>query len=322
MTASWQSRLLAQVLARTVRPLGARVPPAPSTLPWIRRAIDRAAAGTGRLPRGTTWEPVVLPACRAELVRGPAATAVAPVVLYLHGGGFIAGSARAWRPFVAALSAHTGAPVLSVDYRLVPEHTISDAVEDTLDAYRWLTGRGIAASRIVLAGDSAGAGLAFSAATLLQAEGLPRPGAIAMISPWADLAPVTRPLVPDPFLSPRCVTQVVRLCTARGAVPRSPADADLNGLPPTLIITGEHDLLRHDSELLARLLGNAGVPVELRAWPGQTHAFPLARVLPESDAALRHLARFIVTLGGSRGSRHHQRDPPDTIRAPGTASSG
>ena len=291
MTApSWQSRLLARVLSRTARPLGARVPLTASTLPWIRRAIDIAAAGSGRLPRGTTWEPVVLPRCRAELVRAPAAAA--PVVLYLHGGGFIAGSARAWRPFVAQLSARTGAPVLSVDYRLVPEHTIDDAVDDALDAYRRLTGRG---SGIVLAGDSAGGGLAFALTTRLRAEGLPGPAAIAVISPWAGIGPITGLPLPDPFLSPQCVAQVARLCTASGAAAVSLADAELCGLPRTLIITGEHDLLRPGSELLAQRLGDAGVPVELRVWPGQTHAFPLARVLPESGAAVRYLARFITT---------------------------
>ncbi|MBE1496028.1 acetyl esterase/lipase [Amycolatopsis lexingtonensis] len=298
MTApSWQSRLLAQVLARTARPLGAHLPLNATTLPWIRRAIDRAAAGTGRLPRGTTWEPVVLPACRAELVRAPAA---APVLLYLHGGGFIAGSARAWRPFVAALSACTGLPVLSVDYRLVPEHTIGDATEDALDAYRWLVGRGVPEAGIVLAGDSAGGGLALAVATRLRAEGRPGPGGIAVISPWADLDPVSRTPVPDPFLSANCVAQVTRLCTAGGVALPPPADTDLRGLPPTLIIAGEHDFLRHDSELLARLLGAAGVPVELVSWPGQSHAFPLARGLPEARAALRRLARFVKALPAPR----------------------
>ncbi|MEV6624377.1 alpha/beta hydrolase [Amycolatopsis sp. NPDC051106] len=297
MTApSWQSRLLAQVLTLTARPLGAHVPLTATTLPWIRRAIDRAAAGTGRLPRGTTWEPVVLPGCRAELVRAPAAAAAAPVVLYLHGGGFIAGSARAWRPFVAALSAHIGLPVLSVDYRLVPEHTIGDAIEDALDAYRWLVDRDFPGPGIVLAGDSAGGGLTFAVATRLRAEGRPGPGGIAVISPWADLDPGSRAPVPDPFLTANCIARVTRLCTADGLMLPPPADTDLRGLPPTLIITGEHDFLRHDSELLARLLGDAGVRVELASWPGQSHAFPLARGLPEASAALRRLAHFVKAL--------------------------
>ena len=301
MTASWQSRLLAQVLTRTARPLSARLPLTTTTLPWIRHAVDRAAAGTGRLPRDTTWEPVVLPACRAEMVRAPGTTTGAPVVLYLHGGGFIAGSARAWRPFAAALSTHTGMPVLSVDYRLVPEHTITDALDDALDAYRWLTGQRRPGRGIVLAGDSAGGGLVFALITRLHSEGLPGPDAIAVISPWADLSPVSRPLVPDPFLSPACVAQVTDMCAIDGrpALP-SPADTDLHGLPPVLIITGTHDLLRHDSELLARLLGDAGVPVELATWRGQTHAFPLARALPESAAALRHVGRFARAVTATR----------------------
>ncbi|MGW4591513.1 hypothetical protein [Amycolatopsis thermoflava] len=93
---SWQSRLPAQAMSRTIRPVTAHAPITPLTLRGARWAIDRAVAGTGRLPAGTTWRRLELPACGAELVRPADPAAV--TVLYFHGGGFIAGSARAGPP--------------------------------------------------------------------------------------------------------------------------------------------------------------------------------------------------------------------------------
>ncbi|GAA3838606.1 alpha/beta hydrolase [Amycolatopsis tucumanensis] len=285
---SWQSRLLAQATSRTIRPLIARAPITPLTLRGARWAIDRAVAGTGRLPAGTTWRRIELPACGAEFVCPAEPAAV--TVLYFHGGGFIAGSARAWRPFVAGLRM----PVLSVDYRLAPEHRISDAIGDGLSAYRWLIEH--TSTPVVFAGDSAGGGLAISVALRARDEGLPVPDGLAVISPWAELGPA-RPGPADALLSTARVDRVVRLC-GTGPEP-SAARADLRGLPPTLVVAGERDLLAADSHLVARRLRDAGVPCELRVWPGQGHAFPLARALPESAAALAAITSFLTTRSRS-----------------------
>ncbi|WAL68372.1 alpha/beta hydrolase [Amycolatopsis cynarae] len=298
-TASWQSWMFSQILSRTLRPLTHHVPVDRRTLPVARLVIERAALGSGRLPRGTTVEHVALGNCAAELVRAPGTGDGERILVYFHGGGFVAGSARAWRPLVAALSATSGLPVLSVDYRLVPEHALADAVADGTDAYRWLLARGHGGDDIVLAGDSAGGGLAFLVALRLRDEGLPGPGRIAAFSPWVDFAASGEShrfnRSHDPYLSAACVGAVTELCVA-GREPElaelSPLYADLRGLPPVLLLVGGKELLRSDGELMARRLTEAAVPCELQVWPGQMHAFPLLRLLPESAAALGELARF------------------------------
>lgn len=109
------------------------------------------------------------------------------VVLYLHGGGYIIGSPRTHRPMMAWLSKESSGKVLGLDYRLAPEHPFPAPVEDAVAAYRWLLDEGYDASRIAVAGDSAGGGLTVSAIVQLRYLGLPVPGAAVCISPWVDM---------------------------------------------------------------------------------------------------------------------------------------
>ena len=175
--------------------------------------------------------------------------------------------------------------VLAVDYRLVPEHTVADAIDDGVDACRWLLDRGV--TDIVLAGDSAGGGLAVSVATRARDDGLPPLAGLVLFSPWARRGPAAP--AADSFLTPRCIARVLRLC---GAAPGSP---DLHDLPPALILAGGRELLAADSHWLAQRFRDAGVSCELQVWPGQGHVFPLLRALPESAAALTEVARFLTT---------------------------
>ncbi len=263
----------------------------------------------GRNPSGTTVRRVQLPECHADLVRTTRVTGSRRVILYLHGGGFVLGSSRLWRAHVAWLSALAGAPVLAVNYRIVPEHRVHDGVEDCLSAYRWLLEQGHAGADVALAGDSAGANLAFAVALRARERGWPRPAAIAATSPWLDLAATgpsyeTNRLL-DPFLPAKAAADVARMCALGAelnAPELSPCYADLRELPPVLIQVGSIDLLRSDGELMAQRLEQAGVPCELRVWHGQMHAFTLlAGVLPDAKAALRELADFAASHTGARG---------------------
>src|SRR5688572_13002985 len=110
------------------------------------------------------------------------------VVLYIHGGGFIACSAATHRPIAAALARFTQCRVFSIIYRRVPEHPFPAAQNDALAAYEWLLREGVAAPTIALAGDSAGGNLALSLAVQIRDGGLPAPACVVAFSPWTDLA--------------------------------------------------------------------------------------------------------------------------------------
>ncbi|GAB2663278.1 hypothetical protein GCM10027271_22350 [Saccharopolyspora gloriosae] len=303
---SVRSRVLAAALRRTLRPLLERTPVTPETLRRARGITGGLAPLLGPVPFGTTVRRIPLPGCHADLVRTGRDTGTRRAVLYAHGGGFVLGSARLWRAQVARLSALTGSPVLAVNYRMVPEHRVDDGVQDCVDAYRWLLDQGRTGEDVVLAGDSAGANLAFAVALRARERGLPRPAGIAATSPWLDLAATgpsyTANRLLDPFLPARAAADVARMCAVDvepNAPELSPCYADLRELPPVLIQVGSLDLLRSDGELMARRLRQAGVPCDLSVWHGQMHAFTLlAALLPEARAAVRELAYFAARPTG------------------------
>lgn len=111
-----------------------------------------------------------------------------PAVLYFHGGGYVAGSARAGTHLAAELARRAGGRALSVDYRLAPEHPHPAAAEDGLAAYAGLLESGVSPSRVLVAGDSAGGGLAVATLLAARDRGLPQPAAVAVFSPWADIS--------------------------------------------------------------------------------------------------------------------------------------
>ncbi|GCE42489.1 6-hexanolactone hydrolase [Rhodococcus wratislaviensis] len=224
------------------------------------------------------------------------------VVLYLHGGGFSTGSIRAYRDFCARISHGAEAAVLSVGYRLAPEHRFPAAVEDSVTAYRWLLASGIDAHRIVIAGDSAGGGLTMSTLIALRDSGVELPAAAVCISPKTDLAltgtSVQEKAYADPIVTPDgSYTHGVRYVGEGGDLCHplaSPLYADLHSLPPVLIQVGTAEVLLDDSLRLARRLRDAGGVVDLDVWPEMIHIFPFfASRIPESKRALEYLSAFI-----------------------------
>jgi len=222
-------------------------------------------------------------------------------VLYLHGGGFVTGSSSLYRHLTWRLAAAARARLLSVDYRLAPEHPFPAALEDAVAAYRWLLADGADARQIAVMGDSAGGALAFAMLLKLRDEGLPLPAAAVGLSPWVDLA-LTSPSLElnaesDPMLNAGGARKRAEYYL-QGADPRapyaSPVYGDPAGLPPTLIQVGSDEILRDDAVRMAEKLRSVGCEVELEIWPRMPHVWHLfATILPEARRAVARIGSFL-----------------------------
>jgi epsilon-lactone hydrolase len=229
-----------------------------------------------------------------------AGNAADPTVLYFHGGGYVAGSARTGTHLAVELARRAGGRALSVGYRLAPEHPYPAAVEDGLAAYAGLLESGASPARVLVAGDSAGGGLAVAALLAARDRGLPQPAAVAVFSPWADIsrsgASMRTKDGADPLFSYDIMGWYAgRYMPAgdRSAPLASPVYATLTGLPPLLIQAGSHEVLLDDAVRLAANAGRDDVDVTLQVAPEGTHVFQLYfGALDEADEAIDEVARF------------------------------
>lgn len=244
----------------------------------------------------------------AEHISAPG-TAPDRWILVLHGGGFSTGSARAHRAFASHLSASAGAQVLTIDYRLAPEHPWPAAFDDALHAFEWLLARGIAPERIAVSGDSAGGGLAACLLLHLRDKGCPLPGCATLLSPWADLACDGGSYVGnaaiDPIASKVMAVGMAATYLGPDGDPRSSAVSavnakDLAGLPPIYIQSGSREIFLDDAHTLKRRIDEAGGDARLEIVEGMIHQFQLhVGQLPESGAAIDRLGAFIRTHSGA-----------------------
>ena len=250
-------------------------------------------------PRGTRFA-----ASRSDGVPGEWVTArgseQAPLtLLYLHGGGYCVGSPATHRAITGHLALRCAARVYAPDYRLAPEHAFPAAVDDAVAAYRGLLDLGTAPSELVVAGDSAGGGLALATALRLRELALPAPRALVLFSPWVDLTleQLAAPPPGEVMLTLPWITQCARAYVARSDLRHplvSPVFAELAGLPPTLIQVGSDEILLGDSRRLRDGLRAAGVAVAYEEYPRRWHVFQAnAGVLVDADRALESVARFI-----------------------------
>jgi monoterpene epsilon-lactone hydrolase len=252
-------------------------------------------------PDEVSWEPVTAGHVACEWIHGPTRKGK-QAVMYLHGGCYIFGSAATHRDLIGRLSLATGMWVLAPDYRLAPEHPFPAAVDDALAAYRWLLGTGIEAGRIVIAGDSAGGGLALATLLALRDEGDPLPAAGVLLSPVTDLTcssdSYASRAASDPFFTRQQMVTLVAHYLA-GADPASvlasPIYADLTGLPPLLVHVGSDEVLLDDATRLAERARSAGVEVDLRVWDGMWHDFQryAGRGVVEAQESIDLIGAFI-----------------------------
>jgi len=222
-------------------------------------------------------------------------------ILYIHGGGFVGGEPASHRALTWRLADKTATPVYSVDYRLAPEFPFPAGLDDCVTAYRGLLDSGIAASSIVIGGDSAGGNLTLATALKLKMLGLPQPAGLVCLSPATSIGTHLPSHSSNGRSDAMFVPAMFDTLTKAYCPGRDPSDplisplrGDVRGLPPTLIQCSGAEMLRDDGVQMAAKMREAGVDVTIEVWPGVFHVWQLmADVLPEGRRAVEVIAAFI-----------------------------
>ena len=230
-------------------------------------------------------------------------------ILYLHGGGYVAGSPGSHRDLISRLAVAAEARCVALGYRVAPEFPFPAAIEDGEQAYRTLLSQGVPPQRLFLAGDSAGGGLALAVLLRARELGLPMARAAVLLSPWVDLSRQGKSILDNArfdYLTAR------NLETAAGQYLQgvdpshplaSPLCADLTGLPPLLIQTGASELFLSENLALAERARACGVEVIHDVADGMVHVFPLfASMVPECEPAIRRMGAFVRELSARGGA--------------------
>lgn len=251
-----------------------------------------------------TVEYVKLPNCNAEYIK-PKENFSKWIIIQLHGGGYVGGLKNSYRNLAGLYSqAGDGAAVLSVDYRLAPENVFPSALDDALSAYEWAIERGYSEADIIVAGDSAGGGLALSLCHFLKDNNRRLPCAVIAMSPWADLtgsgASYKDNVEIDPVFGsrPEVVIGSTYIGEDSGENPYiSPMFGDFSGFPKLLIQVGTDEMLLSDSRSVRDKAQEAGVFVEYTEYQGMFHVFQMAgKLMPESKQAWEQVGEFIASL--------------------------
>lgn len=264
----------------------------------MRRVMQGPAAMQRLLPLGVRREP-----WRREALAGVRLTVAKPTraILYLHGGGHVAGSPRVYHPLAGRLAKALRAEVVLPDYRLAPEHPFPADLEDAVVAYEGLLAQGWSPSRIVVMGDSAGGGLSLALLLALRERRRPLPAAAVAFSPFADKTEAAVSLQAhdrsDAMLSGHMI-RCANVSYLQGRDSRqplaSPALADYRGLPPLWLSVCEDEVLRDDGLAVAARARAAGGEVELVRRADLVHVWPIFYPwLPEARADVAQVVAFI-----------------------------
>lgn len=281
-----------------------------------RKAIDDVQSPPVDVP-GTETEDLTVPGgptgeMGVRLVRPSGAEGPLPAVVYLHGGGWVFGGPHSHDRLVRELALGAGAAVVFVDYALSPEARYPTALEQAREVVRWVAGdggqHGLDPARIAVAGDSAGGNMAAVVARTAAEHGLPDLAGQLLFYPATDAACDTdsfRRFADSYFLS----GDAIRWCWEQYLGDADPTDGsvsplragagELAGLPRTLVITAEADVVRDDGELYATRLREAGVEVEVERYDGVIHDFVLLNALretPSAGAAIERASAFLAEV--------------------------
>jgi acetyl esterase/lipase len=273
---------------------------APPTLEQQRTGMAMIAAA-GSLPEGVSISETYAGGCRAYW-NDPAGCAMDRVVLYVHGGGYMGGSPKTHERLVGHIAKATGCRALNVDYRLAPEHPHPAAVQDAINAYRWLLAQGYRPEHIAISGDSAGGGLTLATLLSLKENGLPQPAAAVPISPWTDMEglgeSMTTNAANDLLIQRDALRGTVAAFLGEGNDPRDPLAAplygDYKGVAPLYIQVGGDETLLDDSTRVAERAKAAGVDVKLDVFPEMQHVFQASvGNMPEATEAVQRIADYL-----------------------------
>ncbi len=231
----------------------------------------------------------------------PKKTAPGKVLLYLHGGAYVLGSPATHRQLVSHLARAGGLRALVPDYRLAPENKFPAGIEDCVNVFRALVADGTDPADIIVAGDSAGGGLAVAMMLMLRDAGDPLPGAAILLSPLLDLTGSGESMQSraalDPWFRPENIGYVGQYYCKPGDETHplaSPVFAEVHGLPPLYIQVGDREILLSDSERIANMQRAAGGEATLEVWPGMWHVFQVCtRKMPESMRAIQKIGTYI-----------------------------
>ena len=225
------------------------------------------------------------------------------VILYLHGGGYTCGSLEYAKGFAAALASECGVRVFCPAYRLAPEHPYPAALEDAVYAYRWLLEeKKYQPSQIVVAGDSAGGGLALALCLYAKDHGLPLPAGIITMSPWTDVslsgASYEENYTIDPLFGNSKENMLYQCSYIGNANPKnpylSPLFGDFEGFPPMLMQVGAYEVLLDDTRAAAKKARAEGVKVRCSVYDGMFHVFQMGLdLIPESREAWEEVAEYL-----------------------------
>lgn len=296
MRTSWQGRLLTLIfrMQKTFSQFNDKV-----DLQKERAELDKL---------GSLFKPLTTIQCMDENTNGISAEWITTpdsktkrVILYIHGGSFVAGSIRSHRSLAANIAHASKARSLIIDYRLAPEHPFPSALEDALSAYQWLLEHKCPPEHISIVGDSAGGGLTIALLVKLRDMTLPIPAAAVCLSPMIDhtysgetwKANSRSDIVIYPKKEHEFTRMYLGLTEPHNPFV-SPHFAELAGLPPLLIQVGTYEVLLSDSRHLAEKARIAGVDVILDEWEGMQHVWQFgASFLPEGRLAIAKIGDFI-----------------------------
>lgn len=300
---SIRMKVVNSVLKRTIKPILTYVPFHEKTVFVVRETVN-VLTHFGLRPKSNYQTVKVKEGLFAEWVdyHSAKSPSVAKVILYLHGGGYLAGSPSTHRTITSALSKHTGASVFALDYRKAPEHKYPAALEDSADAYCYLIERGYKPENIAIAGDSAGGNLTLVLTRKILDSGIPSPASICCISPWCEMSgwDKFKGEDNDPMLPPSRISEAGRLYAGEHSLARtfiSPKYQDFTGFPPTMFTSGELEVLRNQiADTFCRLMRHTKdtrhVYFKNKGCP---HVFQLFYgIVPEANNSIRDISDFFI----------------------------
>ena len=270
-----------------------------TSIAGFREQCEKGAARYAKIPEEVSIKKLLIEGMNAEWLI-PNGAAPDKVILYVHGGGYVAGSCSDHRGFISKFAKNTGVTNLTYEYRLAPENPFPAALNDSVKVYQWLLASGYTPENILLAGESAGGGLCLAILLALKEQNIALPAAAVAISPWTDLTcsgdsyktKNKRSLAPSNSWT---VFSKHYVGNNRATLPLiSPLFGDLKGLPPVFINSGTDDELFDDGEKFCQKAKAAGVDVTFRAGEEMVHCYPLlAPMFREATEAMDEIIDFI-----------------------------